>query len=86
MSFVSPRTTLNMQTTPSPTESWSWADQISTYRFWGLFAFYLSGVVAISLFAIGTGFLAIESGGSTTTYGTLFTFFSSAILWVTFRQ
>lgn len=40
-----------MSTLTPPTESWSWADQISTYRFWGLLAFYaFSGVLARVVF------------------------------------
>lgn len=61
---------MNTQTATSPPEPWSWADQVSTYRFWGLFAFYLMSVAAAgSLFGFGIFWVIYDTTSSATALG-----------------
>ena len=61
---------MNTQTATSPPEPWSWADQVSTYRFWGLFAFYLMSVAAAgSLFGFGIFWVIYGTTSSATALG-----------------
>jgi len=72
--------------------SWTWADQISTYRFWGLLVFYfLSAVCVTSLSTFLSLFLTDELGLQFRDVGIVFTVIAIAglfgfyVVWVATR-
>ena len=64
---------MNDQSPTSIQTSWTWADQISTYRFWGLLIFYLLSLITVStLSSFLPIFLKGETGTQYTEIGIIF--------------
>ena len=61
---------MSLDTASGSKATWTWADQISTYRFWGLLAFYtLSSVGASSVLRTYLTFIIWERAASTRMLG-----------------
>jgi len=64
---------MNNQPSIDTRASWTWADQISTYRFWGLLIFYLLSAVSVTILSTFLAiFLKEEAGMKYTKVGILF--------------
>jgi len=68
---------MEMQKTTSET-SWTWADQISSYRFWGLFLFFLFLTIPSSFLSFGLNAFQRELGLSGSQISTVYMFKSIA--------
>ena len=59
----------------NPRQTWTWAEQISTYRFWGLVIFYLYSLFSFSFFSRSFSLWADNTGINPSTIATIFSAF-----------